>query len=202
MRTLTPSLNERRRILKLICHKHKQWKYRILTSVVLFFFAFSIMAAFLVLLYNHPTSKFGVFVFCCMGLCFACVPFFIAVSVKNTAKYKCGLPYSSYANGTLVLNDEGLEYIFWRVGPREPAAYSSKRAVFRDEDKFIFKINREAITSIDFKDGICFIKGDGLTLMPEWAIEDQTVTKSFNSISFAMAFVQDNPEQIINEWRN
>lgn len=202
MTVLTPSLQKRKKILKTKCHKHKQWKPRISLSIFLFCVALSIIVAFIVILYAHPTSPFGIFIFGCVALCLSCVPFFIAISFKNTAKFKCGQPYTSYANGTLILNDDELEYVFWRVGPREPAAYSSKRAVYRDEDKFIVKINCKAINSIEFHDDICFINGKGKTLMPEWAIEDQTVKESFNSVSFAMAFEQENSEQIIKEWRN
>ena len=200
--TLTPSLRERKRILKIKCRKHKQWKWRISLAAVLFCISFLIIVAFIVLLCKHPLSPFGSFIFGCATLSFSCVPFFIALSVKNTAKFKCGQPYTSYANGTLILNDVGLEYIFWRVGPREPAAYSSKRAVYKDEDKFVFRISCNEITSIDFQDDICFIKGNGKTIMPEWAIEDQTVKESFNCVSFALAFEQINSEQIINEWRS
>ena len=134
-------------------------------------------------------------------ICLACVPFFIGLSVKNTAKFKCALPYSSYANASLLLGEDALEYVFWRVGPREPAAYSSKHAVYKDEDKFIYRINKENINSIDIKENICKIKGNGSVQMPEWAEEDSTVKKTSKEFSFIMAFEQGDVAKIIAEWR-
>lgn len=90
---------------------------------------------------------------------------------------------------------------FWRVGPREPAAYSSKHAVYKDEDKFIYRINKENINSIDIKENICKIKGNGSVQMPEWAEEDSTVKKTSKEFSFIMAFEQGDVAKIIAEWR-
>ena len=140
MNTFSPSLSKRKNILKTISHSHSQWKGRIFLAGVLILLALGILSYTVVLLVNHRTSTFGVFIFLCAGVCLACVPFFIGLSVKNTAKFKCALPYSSYANASLLLGEDALEYVFWRVGPREPAAYSSKHAVYKDEDKFIYRI--------------------------------------------------------------
>ncbi len=201
MITLTPDLFERKRILKAICHNHTQWKARMTISIVLFTISIRMMGYTFYLLANHHTSTFGIFIFICAGICLSCIPFFIAISAKNIAKYKCALPYSSYANGSLILTDYSLEYIFWRVGPREPAAYSSKRAVYRDENKFVYIIRSEEIKSISFKDDACKIKGIGKVEMSEWAEEDHIVKKTSPEFSFVMAFEQREAEQSIIRWR-
>lgn len=201
MNTFTPALSERKRILKKICRNHAQWKGHIALFVILIAIAIGIMGYIAYLLITHHTSTFGVFIFLCVGLCLSCVPFFISLSVKNTAKYKCALPYSSYANGVLLLKNDTLEYKFWRVGPSEPAAYSSKRAVYRDEDSFIYSIKKTDINSIEIRDDVCKIIGNGIIQIPEWAQEDTTVKRINKEFSFIMAFKEKNADKIITEWR-
>ena len=134
----------------------------------------------------------------------ACVPYFFGLGVKNESKYKCAYPYSSYANGTLILSGQDLQYIFWQVGPTEPAAYSSPRAVFHDEDKFIYNIKREDIRDFQISDiGICSIMGDGqLTLPEDIEISENELKEVSNNFSFALAFDENNVEDVIREWRN
>lgn len=200
MKILTPDLSERRRILKQVCHSHAQWKIRIAIAAALFLIAAGIMGFFVILLITQPTTAEEVFVIVCTAICLGCVPYIIALSVKNTAKFKCAYPYTSYANGSLLLHDDTLEYGFWRVGPREPAAYSSKRAVYREEDKFIYSIKKKDIRSIEIHDDICRIKGNGFVQMPEWAEEDAAVKRTYKEFSFIMAFEQKNADQIIEQW--
>lgn len=202
MNVLTPELSARKRILKTVCRTHSQWKARISLAVILLIISISIFIGTAYLLLEHPTTMEGVMIFLATSFIFAFIPFAFALSVKNTAKYKCGLPYSSYANGSLILRGDALEYVFWRVGPREPAAYSSKRAVYKDEDKFIYIIKKTDITSIEVRNDICKIKGNGIIQMPEWAEEDVTVKRKNKEFSFIMAFEQKDADQFIIEWRN
>lgn len=200
MNIFTPSLSKRKQILKRISHDHPQWKVRISVAIILWITAVAIVAGIISLLILHPTSTEGIFIFLCTAVCLACIPHFTALSVKNTAKYKCGLPYTSYANGSLLLQNDSLEYVFWRVGPHEPAAYSSKRAVYRDDDKFTYAISKKDIYSIELKDDICLIKGNGRVKFPEWAEEDLTVKRTCSEFSFILAFEQDATGKIIEEW--
>lgn len=200
MKTLTPDLAERKRILKDICRNHPQWKIRIALAAVLFIAAVGALGGTIGLLIRHPTSVDGIMVFIGSAICIACVPFFCGLSVKNTAKYRCAFPYTSYANASLLLGEDTLEYAFWRVSPQEPAAYSSKRAVYREEDKFVYRIRKTDIHSIDVKGDICRIEGSGIVQMPEWAEEDATVKRESKTFSFIMAFEQRNAEQILAEW--
>ena len=207
MTSFKPSLKKRKEIIKRVCKNSPSWRIRILCSVILFLFAGSIIIGAVILLLKHPTSADGVFIILCAGVCLACVPFFIAISVKNTAKYKCSLPYSSYANGTIVLNGSTMEYIYWKVGRNEPAAYSSKRAVYRDEDKFVYRIERSAVKKLKIDDiGICCISGNGFMIRPDYACGNersysnkQIACKEF---SFALAFEEDNIGKIINNWKD
>ncbi len=201
MITFTPSLSERKRILKLVCNKHSQWKIRMTFSVILFILAAGIMIGFAALLIWQHAIPVAVYAFMATALCFACVPFFSGLSVKNTAKYICGLPYSSFANGTLFLKDDVLEYVFWHVGPDEPAAYSSKRAVYRARSKFVYSIPKAEIKDVSIQDGVCTIMGKGRIQMPKGAVEDDAVKECCDSFGFLLAFEQSDAMQKIKQWR-
>lgn len=201
MNVLTPDLSERKRILKNICQNHLQWKARTALVIVLSVLTIGVLMGTVYLIAMHPTLDV-ILAFGGSGIIFAFIPYAIAQSVKNTAKYKCAFPYTSYANATLLLNEDALEYVFWRVGPREPAAYSSKRAVYRDEDKFVYRISKNDITSITIEDDICRIKGNGTIHIPDWTDEiDEFVKRKNTEFSFIMAFEQKNAKDIIEEWR-
>lgn len=200
MQILTPVLSERKRIHKNICKKHPQWKWHITIHAILMFMAVAIAGYSVQIVFRYSEVE-GIYISLGVAICLGCVPFFTALSVKNTAKYKCAFPYSSYANGSLILNEDTLEYVFWRVGPREPAAYSSKHAVYRDEDKFVYRISKNDINSIVIKDDICKIKGNGTIHIPEWTDEiDEFVKRNNTEFSFIMAFEQKDVKQIIEEW--
>lgn len=165
--------------------------------------AIGIISGIGVMLINHPLDAFGTFIFLAVGVAFGCVPFFISRSVKNTAKYKCAFPYSSFANGNLILHNDKLEFVHWRVGKEEPAAYSSKRAIYRDEDSFIYSIPLSQIKGLKIdKNHICHISGTGILSQPEWAgtkgIREDVETKSF---SFLLDFEDTSVEEKIRNWR-
>lgn len=203
-KTFHPSLKKRKEILHGFTKTNSSWKLRMALVCLLFSLSAIILTFFVILLINHPTTGMGIFVFLCAGLVLACVPYFLGLGIKNKSKYKCAYPYSSYANGTLILSDQDLQYIFWQVGPTEPAAYSSPRAVFHDEDKFIYNIKREDIRDFQISDiGICSIIGDGqLTLPEDIEISENELKEVSNNFSFALAFDENNVEDVIREWRN
>lgn len=201
MEIFTQDLSERKRILRKICKTHNQWKLRMTIFIILNVVTLGICVFIAYLLFNFTLEVEGALLIIGVGVIFACVPFFISVSVKNKAKFKCALPYSSYANGTLVLKDKTLTYIFWRVGPNEPAAYSSKRAVYNDEDKFVYTILKSDIKSLVIKDDVCLIKGNGEFKMPEWADADFSVNSDIaKNFSFILAFTEKNAAEKIKEW--
>lgn len=201
MEIFTQDLSERKRILRKICKTHNQWKIRMAVFTILNVVTLGICVFIAYLLFNFTLEVEGALLIIGVGVIFACVPFFISLSVKNKAKFKCALPYSSYANGTLVLKDKTLTYIFWRVGPNEPSAYSSKRAVYNDEDKFIYTILKSDIKSLVIKDDVCLIEGNGKFKMPEWAVEDFSVNSDIvKNFSFILAFTKKNVAEKIKEW--
>lgn len=201
MEMFKQDLSERKRILRKICKTHNQWKIRMVIFTILNIVTLGICVFTVYLLCNFTVEVEGALLIIGVGVIFACVPFFISLSVKNRAKFKCALPYSSYANGTLVLKDKTLTYIFWRVGPNEPAAYNSKRAVYNDEDKFIYTILKSDIKSLVIKDDVCLIKGNGEFKMPEWADEDFSVNSDIvKNFSFILAFTEKNAVEKIKEW--
>ena len=199
-----PNLTRRKEMLAVIAKDEPSWKFRIILTVVLFLTSAFIILATILLIINNQANISGVLAFVLGAIAFACVPFFIALSTKNKAKYKCTYPYSSYANGTLILDDENLQYLFWQVGPTEPAAYSSSHAVYNDEDKFVYRISRDSISKlfVDEK-GICTIIGDGKISIPDWAVIPKSEIKKISKeFSFVLAFNEKNVKESLIKWRN
>lgn len=199
-----PSLKMRKKMLSIIAKREPSWKIRVFLTIALFSISALIIIAIIFLLVLHPTDKTGVFIFICFGIMMACVPFFIALSTKNKAKYKCAYPYSSYANGTLILDENTLQYIFWQVGPTESAAYSSPHAVYNDEDKFVYTINKKSISKLTIDEfGICTIVGDGKVTIPDWAdIPKSEVNSISKDFSFILGFDEKNAKESIIKWRH
>ncbi len=200
MITFAPSLPARKRLLKQVCKKHPQWNARMALSVILFLLAAGIPAGFAGLLIWCHAAPAAIYGFMGAAVCVGCVPFIVGLSVRNTAKFKCGLPYSSYANGTLLLKEDGLEYVFWQVGRGEPAAYSSKHAVYPEESKFVYSIPKSGIGDISIQDNVCTITGKGRIQMPESDFEDDLKEKYCNTFRFLLAFEQSDFSQTIQQW--
>lgn len=198
MTVFKPDLNQRKKLLRQQQEKHRQWPVRMAVVGGLFVIAACIPLGTVLLLVRHPTHLYGVLLFLGLSLGFACVPFFAAFGVKHSSQYKCGLPYSSYANGFLFLSDSTLEYVYWQVGREAPAAYSSKRAVYDDEDKFSYTIEKDEILSISCNDGVCYIQGRGSLKSPVWCKDAMDVGNGF---SFLLAFEGKNIEKTILKWR-
>lgn len=203
-KTFYPSLKKRKEILHEFAKTNSSWRLRMALVYVLFSLSAIILTFFVILLINHPTTGMGVFVFLCSGLMMACVPYFLGLAVKNKSNYKCAYPYSSYANGTLVLDEHYLQYYFWQVGPTEPAAYSSRHALYKDDDKFIYKIRRDSIDNIEISDiGICSITGGGQLILPKDVKLSKTELKEIsNNFSFALAFEEKSINNTIMNWKN
>jgi len=198
------SLKKRKEYLSVICKQHKTWPIRIALYIILNVVTITIIAGVLLLLVEHPLDAFGSFTFLAGAICFACVPFFCAISVKNSAKYKCASPYSGMTNGKLLLTDECLEFVFWKASKEAPAAYSSKRAVYREEDSFVYTIHSSQIKSLKIdKNHICHISGVGIVSQPEWAgtkdVREEIETKSF---SFLLDFEDSSVEKNLEAWAN
>lgn len=173
MRTVfKPDIGKRKTILKAIACKHRQWYGRMLCMNMLFVMAVLIIIGTVILLICNPTTPTGVLVFMAAGGCFAVIPFVIGLSVKNTAKYKCAFPYSSYANGTLLFDDDNL--------------------VYKYEDACIFNIKAKDIQSLYIKDDICHVVGNGILSKPEWLRDGESGIEPCDEFSFICAFAEDN----------
>ena len=88
------------------------------------------------------------------------------------------------------------------MGKQSPAAYSSKRAVYRDEDSFVYTIPSSQIKSLKIdKNHICHISGTGVVSQPEWAgtkgVREEIKTNSF---SFLLDFEDTSVEETIRNW--
>lgn len=198
-----PSLIRRKQILLSICKAKFKWRLSIIVSLILKLIAALIIIATIIFM-NYKGIEFEkAIIFIVASVCFSLIPFFISLSVKNSANYKNGLPFSGYANGHLILDDNSLVYEFWQVGPREPAAYSSKRAVYNEVDKSLYVIEKQSIKNISINDlGVCKITGDGKLLTPNYNSKrnmyNEKKTKSFE---FICSFDTEFSENIANDWR-
>lgn len=199
-------LGKRKAYLKTIAKSHRSWPFMIACFWLLMIIAIGILAGVGYVLLSAETAPVPstIMIFFMMAICFACVPFFIGISVKNNAKYKCASPYSGMTNGTLILTDSHLEYVFWKASKEAPAAYSSKHAYYQDADKFIYRFEKDNIKSMKIdKFHICHISGKGTLTVPIWASSNDTIeTKAANKFSFLTCFADENFEQTILKWRD
>lgn len=206
MQQFTPSLSKRREILDGIRRKHPKWKTKKILSWILKIIAAGIMIGIIWLLIAQPEDLEGTLILLIGALIIAFVPFVLSIAVTNNAKYNCALPYSSYANATLLLYEDKMEYIFWIVGDGDPGAYSSKRQKYLDENKFTYSIQRENLKSLEIKDQTCFLKGEADLQMPDWSYEIFSLREAFPEVvedkkfSFILAFQEENAKEKILEW--
>lgn len=70
-------LKLRRLLLKKIARKNKKYRYGVLISATLYIIAALILLSSFVLLFKHPTTSMGIFVFICIGIIFAIIPFLL-----------------------------------------------------------------------------------------------------------------------------
>ncbi len=193
MSEFTSCLAQRKRIHESIARSNKRWKIRMAAVVALCAVSAAVVIGTVVLLVRHPTTTEGVFLFCAAGFIFAFIPLICAVSIKNAAKYSCAYPYSSYANSSLTIDGDTLEYTYWLAGRDMRAAYSVPGDSFDKKWCFKYSINAHDIESLEIRDEICFIKGTGIKIAPaEYTDEDEDKTEWVNEFSFVLDF--DNPK--------
>ena len=210
MKLLSPSLSLRKAILDERRKNNPQWKSRMLVVWILRVAALVVLAFFITFPIVLDEDLAGIAVFAATGFIFAFVFFIISVSLNNSSKYNCALPYSIFANASLILYEDHLEYIFWIVGEVDKGAYSNPNQKYYDEIKLIYSIKKEDIESIEFKDSVCYIKGNGDLSIPEYFTEmfsKKRICKELfpdllkkNTFSFILAFEEDNPKQVILDW--
>jgi len=200
-----PDLKKRKKILKEIAKTNKKWNVYMTIMFLLFICSIAILLSTALLLIKHPTTPMGIFVFICLGFITACIPFFIAISTKNKAKYYCSFPYSSMANEKLLICDDRLEFVYWNVSKDNRGAYS-KREKYRDENKFVYSIYKNDIKKVVFEDEICIIKGKGKIKLPFYLEDDffnpEDKFETVDTFKFLQCFNETNIKNVIERWKN
>ena len=204
-RNFTCSLVKRDDYLKNIMQKHPHWKIRRVVMWFLYGLSLTILLSFIELLLIKPMQdKMGIFIFLCTAVCFACVPFFFACSVKNMTKYKCALPYSGRINENLHLTDKELVYTYYEMD-KTGRVHISPLEKDKKEHMFEYRINIDNVRGISIDDNhICYIDGKGTLVHPNPSgknAKEKTVCKKFNFITDFMEFGNDNVEEAIRTWR-
>lgn len=203
---LKQDLKKRKDFLNAIAKSKSSWKFRMILMILLFLMSIGIFVGvgYALLSAENTITTTTIVVFVMMAVCLACVPFFLGIHIKNSAKYSCAAPYSGMTNGTLLLEDNKLEYVFWKASKEAPAAYSSKRALYRDEDKFIYRFDKHNIKSMTVDQyHVCHITGNGTITVPIWESTNDTIeTRKVSQLSFLVSFEQNDAERIIKDWRN
>lgn len=199
-------LDKRKVYLKAIAKSKRSWPFRMACFWLLMFLTLAIVVGIGYIVFTSGADLDAVIIggFSAMTFCLACVPFIIGIAVKRSAKYACASPYSGMTNGMLILTDSYLEFVFWKASKEAPAAYSSKRASYQDEDKFIYRFDKDKIKSIKIDEfHVCHVGGNGTLTVPDWASSNDNIeTKSAKSFSFVTCFTDENCESIILKWRD
>lgn len=202
---LTTDLKKRKEMLKKIAKTNKKWNIYMTIAFLLFICSIAILLSTALLLIKHPTTPIGIFVFICIGIIFAIIPFFIAVSINNSSKYNCALPYSSMANEKLSICDDRLEFIYWNVSKDNRGAYS-KHEKYRDENKFVYSIYKNDIKKVVFEDETCIIKGKGKIKLPFYLEDDffnpEDKFETVDSFEFLQCFNGASIKDVIERWKN
>lgn len=161
-------LAERKLLLSSIYKANKKKIIWILLDALLFFIsAFILFGTIGYTIYTKDFSQ-GIFVIIASAQ-LACVPFFIAVSLKNTIKFKCTLPYCERANEQLKFYDDRMEYSYIKVKKNNAAAYSMLKYENGDYNYFDMHhlvIYYSKIDNVEFENSVCKIYGEFSLLKP------------------------------------
>lgn len=196
---LQPDLNKRKQILSRICEKDKKWKCKKGIRSLWNGIAVAIIIGIAVFLILNHASVFGMMLFLTLAVLLSLIPFLIGRICFQHSMYSMALPYSSYANGTLSLNGDIMEYTFWRVEMDEPGAWGCRYAVYKDSQRSAFVIRKRDIDSVKIDDGICTITGKGVLEEPMWGMGCARFI-SCENFSFLMAFKGWGAAGKIKEW--
>ena len=186
---------------KNIMRKHPAWKLRMTLMWILYSFSVAIILSFILLLIKHPTDNMGIFIFMCGAICFACIPFFIACSVKNTSKFKCGIPYTARMQEVLELTKDELIYRYFKINKHEQVFGLS--TLSDSNCTFCFRIDIENIRSLSIDDNhICYIDGAGELSGPNLGRGSNRFSERCNKFNIMMSFKEDAEKELIRWWKN
>lgn len=194
---LSTDAKERNRILKRFYKAQPGRELRIIWGTFLCMLGEVALGFTVCMAIDHPMNGDGVYVWSLVGLVLVSISLIPGVISFLKTWYEYGLPYSSYANGTLSIVGDTLEYSFWKVGVRNPAAYGWKRATYSDYFRKVYTIERSDIKEIQLRNGICTIKGWGVIQSSPDANEEEKLCRDF---SFLWAFPQEDGYQKVEKW--
>lgn len=148
--------------------KNKKKTFWLILDFLLFFIsAFILFGTIGYTIYIRDFSQ-GIFVILASAQ-FACIPFFIAVSLKNSIKYRCTLPYCERANEQLKFYDDRLEYSYIKVKKSNSAVYSMYKYESGDYnyyDMHHLVIYYSKIENVEFDNDVCRLDGEFSLLRP------------------------------------
>lgn len=194
---LSNDIKKRKVIHKAICKGNEEYQsLRMMYLVALAITVIICLFTALTIIFSKPLTLTVGLLTAGFGICFACIPFFIALSINHTARYKGAYPYSSYANGALMLDDEKLQYVFYKVGPNDPAAYSTRKIASNKKRMCIYSIKKEDIQTLVCEDNFCKIIGWGT--LKDTLIDN---TRRLDEFSFILDFEGDSAESDLKKWR-
>lgn len=102
-------------------------------------------------------------------LIFSLIPFFIGISLKNTIRYKCTLPYCSRVNESLAFNNDGFEFSYLKVKKNNSAVYY---AIEYDEEDLNYDVMEHIIVeykkirNYNYDNNILNLDGSFVMLVP------------------------------------
>ena len=128
-------------------------------------------------------------------LIFASIPFFVGISLKNTIRYKCTLPYCNRVNESLVFNDDGFEFSYIKIKKNNSAVYY---AIEYDEEDLNYDVMEHIIVeykkieNYNYNNNILNLNGSFVMLVP-YKSKKGFEEKQIESFSVIMDF-NDNEE--------
>lgn len=153
----------RARMIKEMLAGNKKYRKSITISRILKVVSVCIIGGMGIVLYIHSPQKniaMTYFVFMMVALVIASVPFFISLSIKNTAFFKNALPYSKRAGEILTITDEYIKYKFASVDKHDAAAYGKRWEDIEEDYISCIKIDISKINEIKVKNSVCNITGE------------------------------------------
>lgn len=134
-------------------------------------------------------------------LIFSSIPFFVGISLKNTFRYKCTLPYCKRVNETLTLTDTELEYSYFKVKKNNSAvfyAHQYDESLISYDDMEHIKIKYTDVDDIDMDGNFINIRGK-ITLLSPCKSKKGFEEKQSNNVSIMLDF-EDNSvkNQLLN----
>lgn len=139
------------------------------------------------------------FIFVGAVLIFSLIPFFIGISLKNTIRYKCTLPYCSRVSESLAFNNDGFEFSYLKVKKNNSAVYYAIEYDEEDLDYDVMEhiiVEYKKIRNYNYDNNILNLDGSFVMLVP-YKDKKGFEEKYIDRLSFIMDF--DDNEEIFEQ---